>query len=502
MSQWDEVVAPRPMHRAGGHPAIAVVAPFAIAAVLLVLDLRLAALVLALTGAVLGLVRLVRPTAAARFDRALVAVGTGLAHAVSVVLLGLVYALVFAPVAALSRIARRDPLDRHGGDGPSRWQARAAAAPATTRRTFGLEDRRTPSGSKLALVPRVVGWVVLALAVNYSLGWLWDEYAGSHDVPQGTPDEALVAGDYAATPAMADEPWADEWWSAFDELRYDYVPFLLSRVADVEGPLLSSEGGERGGYEPADATAEVWLLGGGAAWGQGQRDDHTLASALARRSEEVGRPVRVRNFAQPGYTTLQSALLLERLLDAGPPPDAIVVYGGADDVAVRVEQADSGFAGPTHYGAVQTDQALSTARERTTDLWDEYRETSLLTRWADGLTSVFGVQAAAADGDLLATARPLVDDHLAMIEDLAARDDVPTVLTWQAAIGVPGDGGAYRDLAASDPAAVDLSDVLDGHDDHVLDGVLTDEDGARLVADALWPLVEDALGTPAQPAGS
>jgi len=62
---------------------------------------------------------------------------------------------------------------------------------------------------------------------------------------------------------------------------------------------------------------------------------------------------------------------------------------------------------------------------------------------------------------------------------------------WQAATGVGGDGGAYREAAGD---GFDLRAVLDEVADEVYaDGVLTDEDGARLVAEALWPAVAEAL---------
>ncbi|HMQ28869.1 MAG TPA: hypothetical protein PKA98_22975, partial [Acidimicrobiales bacterium] len=74
------------------------------------------------------------------------------------------------------------------------------------------------------------------------------------------------------------------------------------------------------------------------------------------------------------------------------------------------------------------------------------------------------------------------------------------LFSWQAAAGVPGDGGAYRQVTRdpdTGPAPVlDLSRVLDDAGDVYLDGVLTNERGAALVAASLWPTIDDALASP------
>jgi lysophospholipase L1-like esterase len=494
VTRWSEV----PAAPGGAHPTawarrVAAVAPFALAGLLALVDRRLAAGLVLAGACLLVTLRRFRPSAANRVDRSVAAFATGAATLVSAALLGLVQLVVFAPLALLSLILRRDPLHARG-----EWQDRPVSAARTTRRTFGVESaRRAPTsraGRAVRRTPQVIGWAAVVVIANYGLGWTWDEYVGSHDDPDATVAAVRTQSDYRHVPAMADEPWSDRFWDEFAALRYEFVPFLLSRVRDVDGETISVRDQVRTTLRPTGATTtDVWVFGGGAAWGQGQRDEHTIPSELVRRAEAAGRPVRVWNFGQPGYSSLQSALWFEQLLAVRPPPDVVVVYDGTDDVAIQLETPSDRA---SHYNLDDITGAIggrATAREEVDDLWEDYRETSLLTRVAERIGGIFAIAPAAAEEDLAARVQRLHGESLALFEDLAAMHGVPTVFAWQAASGVTGDRGAYRDLAARDDRAVDLSRVLDGHEDHYLDGVLTDEDGARLVAEALWPLVEARL---------
>jgi hypothetical protein len=494
VTRWTQVPDLPGASRGPGSARLVAVLPFAVAGLLALAGRPVPAALVLTAATVLLALRRFAPNAAHRVDRWVAAFATGLAKAASAVLLGLVQVVVFAPLALLGAALHRDPLHALG-----HWRDRPVSRSAMARRTFGVEDVPVSSpsrGSRAArLLPRVIGWVAVVLVANYALGWLWDEYAGSHDDPASTFAAVDYVGEYRDLPAMADEPWADEYWAEFADLDYEFVPYLLSRVGDVDGDTISSADGVRHSFEaPGEATTDVWVLGGAAAWGQGQRDEHTIPSELARLADADGRPIRVRNLAQPGYTSWQSALLFEEQLAMRPAPDLVVVYDGADDVAVQVERPSESA---SHYNSADIARTL-TGRESTSeevdDLWEEYRETSVLTRLAEGIGGIFGIQPAAAAEDLEGRVRRLHGESLDLIGDLARAHDVDTLFVWQAASGVPRDGGAYRDLAASDTSAVDLSGVLDDHEDHYLDGVLTDEDGARIVAEALWPLAEERLG--------
>lgn len=496
MSRWSDLPEPPapPEHRSRA----ALVVPFALAAALVVLGRSTLAIVVAVAATVVTALTFLAPAAAAVLARGLATVGRWVGHAVGFVLLALVDVLVFVPLALVARLVRRDPLERgHRPGDPTRWDDHGLRV--GHRHLYAREVARVRSRSPVvrtvAAIPRVLGVLVLLVVGNYAVGWVWDEYVGSHDVP---PDQVVVAttADLADSDAMADEPWAEDYWTEFGDLDHEFVPFLLSRVADVQGASISSEGGVRRSREPAgEDLPVVWFFGGGAAWGEGQRDEHTIPSEVVALAEAAGTPVRLVNYGQPGYTSWQSALLFEQELAVNPAPDLAVFYDGADDVAVQLEGASTR---PTHYNAHGSDLALTgrdSASEQLEEYWNDYVDTSVVTRLVRNVTGVFGAQPAwAADDGLVERVTDLHGRSVALATDVATDHQIPVLFTWQAAQGVRGDGGAYREVAGAGSGPVDLSGALDDVEEPVfLDGVLTDERGAALVAEALWPLIEARL---------
>ena len=465
--------------------------PFGIAAGLAVLGWRAAAVVVAALATVVLVVALVSPATATRFDGALARFGRFVGRAVGTILLGLVQLLVFLPVAAVSRLLRRDLLTRGTAGG---WQARDEAR-SRPRRTFGSEQRARVEGRPLtralSRAPAFIGWTVLAIVGNYAIGWAWDEYVGSHDTVAVADPSPAGIDELRRQATYEDDVWATSYWDEVETLDYQFSPFILSRISDTDGDHVTSRSGVRRSYAAgAEADAEVWFFGGAALWGMGQRDLHTIPSEIARQAEAEDLTLEVRNLAQPGYTSLQSALLLEQELAVRPAPDLVVFYDGADDVSVQLADARDG---PTHYNRRGLEVALTgrdSAREQAEDLWEGYRDTSVITRLLGGL---FAAQPAAAGGTDAAHVERIHDQSVAMATDLARRYGTDAIFAWQASSGVRGDNGTYRDAAGRDDDAFDLTEVLDDRPEHFLDGVLTDEEGAQIVARALWPLVREGL---------
>lgn len=491
MSRWREVEVPASR---GGQPRSVVVR----AAVVVGLAGCLAAVGRPIAGAGLLVAAVLLlslsalcPSIAARVEALALRFGHAVGRAVGIVLLSGIALVVIWPVSLVGRVLRRDPLMATTG-----WAARSDA-PRQKGRAFGWEPAPPASSAatrSVGIALRAVGLVLAAAMLNYAVGWTWEEFFGDHDMPTSSAGGGL---DELRVAPAADVGWADAYWREFESLEIGFEPYLLSRLAPAEGSYINVRGAVRRSYQPrppADAAPVVWLLGGSALWGVGQRDMHTIPSELARIAELRGSPVRVVNLGQPGYTSWQSVLLLEQQLAVSPAPDLIVLYDGAADLEVQLERPSDA---PTHFNVpgVNTDLVgRDSAREQLEEWWATYREVSIVNRAIERVQAVFGAQRAeASEPDVIANVVDLHQRSTDLAAFVAGRHGVPVVFAWQAAEGVPGDDGGYRTVASvpTDPSVADLSGVLDDIEDPVyLDGVLTNERGARVVAAELWARVQ------------
>ncbi|OWY63546.1 hypothetical protein B7486_52495, partial [cyanobacterium TDX16] len=373
--------------------------------------------------------------------------------------------------------------------------------------------------------------VVLLVLLDLAAGWAWDRTLGS-------PDEAAVDTPFVASaeeggnpaaerlvdtseradvPAMADAPWAEEYFFELDTLRSRWDPFLVNRAYPTSGEHISTTEDTRVSYEPAGLAEDapvVWFFGGSTTFGEGQRDEHTIPSEVARLSEEAGSPVRVVNFGQRGWVIWQEALQLERQLAVREAPDLVVFYDGTNDVNVQVEQ---GGGQPTVYNAddyAATVEGAPRAEDGTPAkppslarrLFDSWRETSLVGEVSNQVAGVAPAWAGESEQRSPEAEQEAVDDAVAVYQrgrafvlDLAAEHDVPVVLFWQPELDTSTNPTSVRADAAEAAGAptIDLTDALTGvpSEDVYLDGAHTNELGARLVAEAMWPHLTPALGT-------
>ena len=163
-----------------------------------------------------------------------------------------------------------------------------------------------------------------------------------------TGNTETVADPRAQLPAMAAYPWADEYLREVQTTPSSYWPFTETRPLDFEGKYVTIEGWVRRSYVPADLPDDapvVWMFGGSTTWGEGQRDEYTIASHIAKLSEEQGTPVRIVNYGQRGWTHFQEMILFEQLLAAGDEPDLAVFYDGANEINAQTLSAKGV---PTH----------------------------------------------------------------------------------------------------------------------------------------------------------
>ena len=306
-------------------------------------------------------------------------------------------------------------------------------------------------------------------------------------------------------PAVQDAPWHQrhiEELLAFQG-RYVGVPYLQQGTYEFHSSTINTTDRERRSYRPpAAATGDplrVAFFGGSVVFGIGQRDEHTIPSEFARIAEEHGVPVEVHNYGFPRWVIWQEHQYLERILAQGEDFDLIVFLDGFNEFYVQAEELSYD---PTFHAADAMDALVREfRRERTTppsaadglrDLAEQYRRNSAFWRVVD---RVRGRQVPVYDTSSVVHGSPeeqataalgIYERAQRLVHDLADRDGTPVRFFWQ-----PQAAGWPASVTERLPAdVVDLSHTFDGREQELyFDVVHTNEEGARLLAEAMWDAV-------------
>lgn len=124
---------------------------------------------------------------------------------------------------------------------------------------------------------------------------------------------ALVAD----MPRMSDRDAELGWISRPGNYRYRHMDREILTTIRADGA--------RGTIDASGTEGEIWFFGCSFTQGWGLSDGQEFPARVARRIPGWI----VRNFAVPGYSTLQAALLYERLLETAQRKPRLVVYGYA-----------------------------------------------------------------------------------------------------------------------------------------------------------------------------
>lgn len=177
--------------------------------------------------------------------------------------------------------------------------------------------------------------------VTASSGGTNDEFTLAELDHPVDPDLARDYGDQdAIAPALADD---EEWWASaefragqgtlFDPLQA-WRPHNLYRHLDLTSRYVNVVDGARRTWQPppCDCTpVRVWVYGGSATFGLNQRDDHTVASELAKVAHREGIALAISNRGQMGHHQWLEAERFAWDLAQEPPPDLVLFYDGAND---------------------------------------------------------------------------------------------------------------------------------------------------------------------------
>ena len=174
---------------------------------------------------------------------------------------------------------------------------------------------------------------------------------------------------YHLLPAGKGLAWADAVQADKDRLILTPGPVGDYQLGDYHSATANISGGVRATLAPEPCgcrPVQVWFAGGSAAFGTGQRDDHTIASDLVRITGAEGLHVQITNLGVPGYTLWQEyQAVLARLAGPNRPrPDVVAFYDGFNDMVVSFAEAVGGnidFAEPAVFDVTTPFELVSAA---------------------------------------------------------------------------------------------------------------------------------------------
>jgi hypothetical protein len=452
------------------------------------------------------------PRRSARLDRALARGISAIARAVgSAVLFAALLVVAYLPGAIVNLFGRRSRrLERQG----STWEPtpldlravrRDASYPFAT--VHPHEARRRIAGGLTAVaVISAAAW----FAVRSDPPSAVQEARAPVTVPSTLPDQEELADHpvvfakefaiaYSKLPAYRGATWADRMEE--EEIR---TPQTTDRS---EGRYINIRDGVRVTARPRSCDCEpasIWITGGSAVWGVGQRDDHTIASELVHQGPDIGRELTVTNLGVRGIALPEEIALVEQRLESGERPDLIVFYTGFNETGTVLADEMVKGGNPIDIALVKgSRQDLEVAKrmaglDAINDRAEEYLRSNLGGRMGERTAAGFS---AAQDRMASIAQRYGVDvvyffqpDAFAsthQLEPYRLISGVPTEDMQKSPMGVALTGAT--DILGD--RVVNLRHVFDDEPDQIFLGLVHhNEKGARIVAEAMLPTIDQHLG--------
>jgi lysophospholipase L1-like esterase len=145
--------------------------------------------------------------------------------------------------------------------------------------------------------------------------------------------------DYRAeADAYKGAPWAKEVLREYNQRTMKWQPYVYWVGAPFDGEYTHVDAeGNRATWRSPQAgrvcahPVRIFMFGGSTMWGEGARDDDTIASWLQRMLSARHSCAVVTNFGQDGYVSTQEMLLLDEQIRKGTVPDLAIFYDGYND---------------------------------------------------------------------------------------------------------------------------------------------------------------------------
>ena len=461
-------------------------------------------------------------------DRAAAWFGRTVGHVVATVLFTLLGLLTVALPWLVQRTLRIDPLHQ-----TTSWNRRArramqpgqpwAPSPTRTARTTAERVRNlgltaavvvgllvaTPVGR---LLVQTVSGRVTSAARPFQLD-LAPEDNGENLVPRDAVPEGVTETPHdpdAPQAAMVTSEWLEDGvyqsaqgWAL--DPRNAWRPVNPHRLQDFTSRDLTIRNGERRTWAPpasGQTRLTVWMFGGSTTYGLNQRDDHTIASELARAAAANGIELDIHNKGNNGQLHWMESERFAWDLTTEPAPDLVLFYDGVNE----------------------TWEGSTLNRFSTGDVRDMYDPT-LLDAWENGREGTSTDAPAAPPGarlvgrprgpvlGLVGEAKATIDRYdraRALSKSTATAHSLPVRYFWQ-------PSRYSRPLVLSEPHydtanennarvseqlkvkylpkdVIDLSDSLRGTTEPLFtDDVHHNEEGARLIAAKMFTRIKGDL---------
>lgn len=269
-------------------------------------------------------------------NRGLAVFGRGLGRVVGVLVMvpgGVIVVLAWLG----QRIVGYDPLAPQGRQAGTSWVRRGGGDPAPAQLFSGARSQERPP---LAVALRRVGAWVVSLAIVAGVvvtgAMTFGPFDDVTDIVTGRP----VCGSAPPDQAMDQDP---NW----DELSCEIMKFesqgrfdgtTTYTMADFDGDYVNVRDGVRESWHPPACDCKrvkVWLFGGSAAFGWWQRDDHTVASQLAKEAWKHGIALDIEVRAMPGWVAGQEVRRFAELAVGDEQPDIALFYDGGNDISMQ-----------------------------------------------------------------------------------------------------------------------------------------------------------------------
>ncbi len=418
-------------------------------------------------------------------------------------LLGLV--VVVVPWVG-QRLVRHDPLEP--GTGASSGWIRRARRSVRAGSPWAVDPRLDDPPASMRWRRRLVAPALGVLAVVAVLAWIeLTPPAVGGTRGEGVPVPVAIAEQPEAAEHMEDLDW-------FFAVAFD--PTSSPRIKDVRSRTINVRDGRRASWTPPDCDCRrvsLWFFGGSTAFGMGQRDEHTIASEIARLAWDDGVAVDAENYGVPADMLLHEAQTFAWEMEHRPPPDLVVFFDGINDMAGALHRQDAGCAsrkGPP------IDPALDRLRQR---VLDEIHSR----RWDPDGGPAGARVIPSCDGKRVATGEvaEMAIDHYSRALDIsrvsADAHGVDAFWFWQPSIytrarpveGEPldEDGGAWSKewwaaaRAQLPEEVVDVAGALDALEEPVFfDSMHHNERGARVIAEEMYRTLRPAIARAAEAA--